>query len=62
MIPVGVGALELSVHPGSVDGLVHHEVIALKGDSYRLKNRDLGRVRLRHADQLVTVFAVVMTQ
>jgi DNA replication protein DnaC len=27
------------------DRLVHHaEVIALKGDSYRLKNRDLGRV------------------
>ena len=28
-----------------IDRLVHHaEVIALKGDSYRLKNRDLGRV------------------
>jgi DNA replication protein DnaC len=27
-----------------IDRLVHHaEVIALKGDSYRLKNRDLGR-------------------
>jgi DNA replication protein DnaC len=25
--------------------LVHHaEVISLKGDSYRLKNRDLGRI------------------
>ena len=30
---------------GWVDRLVHHaEVIALKGDSYRLKDRDLGRV------------------
>ncbi|MFI7425338.1 IS21-like element helper ATPase IstB [Nonomuraea sp. NPDC049684] len=28
-----------------IDRLVHHaEVISLKGDSYRLKNRDLGRV------------------
>lgn len=28
-----------------IDRLVHHaEVIALKGDSYRLKNRDLGRI------------------
>lgn len=28
-----------------IDRLVHHaEVIGLKGDSYRLKNRDLGRV------------------
>jgi len=28
-----------------IDRLVHHaEVIALKGDSYRLKGRDLGRV------------------
>jgi hypothetical protein len=28
-----------------IDRLVHHaELIALKGDSYRLKNRDLGRV------------------
>jgi DNA replication protein DnaC len=28
-----------------IDRLVHHaEVIWLKGDSYRLKNRDLGRV------------------
>jgi hypothetical protein len=28
-----------------VDRLVHHaEVVALRGDSYRLKNRDLGRV------------------
>ena len=29
----------------AIDRLVHHaEVISLKGDSYRLKNRDLGRV------------------
>ena len=29
----------------AIDRLVHHaEIIALKGDSYRLKNRDLGRV------------------
>jgi DNA replication protein DnaC len=28
-----------------IDRLVHHaEVIALKGDSYRLKDHDLGRV------------------
>jgi DNA replication protein DnaC len=28
-----------------IDRLVHHaEVIALKGDSYRLRNRDPGRV------------------
>jgi hypothetical protein len=27
-----------------IDRLVHHaEVVALKGDSYRLKDRDLGR-------------------
>jgi DNA replication protein DnaC len=28
-----------------VDRLVHHaEILSLKGDSYRLKDRDLGRV------------------
>ena len=28
-----------------IDRLVHHaEVVALKGDSYRLKDRDLGRI------------------
>jgi len=28
-----------------IDRLVHHaEIIALKGDSYRLKDRELGRV------------------
>ena len=35
-----------------IDRLVHHaEVIALKGDSYRLRNRDLGRVPATHGDQ-----------
>ena len=34
-----------------IDRLVHHaEVIALKGDSYRLKDRDLGRVPAATAD------------
>jgi DNA replication protein DnaC len=34
-----------------IDRLVHHaEVIALKGDSYRLKDRDLGRVPTAAAD------------
>jgi DNA replication protein DnaC len=28
-----------------IDRLVHHaDVVAIKGDSYRLKDRDLGRV------------------
>jgi DNA replication protein DnaC len=28
-----------------IDRLVHHaDVVALKGDSYRLRNRDLGRI------------------
>ena len=35
-----------------IDRLVHHaDVIALKGDSYRLKNRDLGRVPAATADE-----------
>jgi DNA replication protein DnaC len=35
-----------------IDRLVHHaEVIALKGDSYRLKNRDLGRVPATGTDE-----------
>jgi DNA replication protein DnaC len=35
-----------------IDRLVHHaDVIALKGDSYRLKNRDLGRVPTATADE-----------
>lgn len=34
-----------------IDRLVHHaEVIAFKGDSYRLKNRDLGRVTPTHTE------------
>jgi DNA replication protein DnaC len=35
-----------------IDRLVHHaEVIALKGDSYQLKDRDLGRVPTAAADE-----------
>jgi DNA replication protein DnaC len=35
-----------------IDRLVHHaEVIALKGDSYRLKDRDLGRVPTAKTDE-----------
>jgi DNA replication protein DnaC len=35
-----------------IDRLVHHaEVISLKGDSYRLKNRDLGRVPTAATDE-----------
>jgi DNA replication protein DnaC len=35
-----------------IDRLVHHaEVLALKGDSYRLKDRDLGRVPTAAADE-----------
>ncbi len=35
-----------------IDRLVHHaEVIALKGDSYRLKERDLGRVSAATIDE-----------
>ena len=34
-----------------IDRLVHHaEVIALKGDSYRLKDRDLGRATPNNTD------------
>jgi DNA replication protein DnaC len=34
-----------------IDRLVHHaEVVSLRGDSYRLKNRDLGRVSADTAD------------
>lgn len=34
-----------------IDRLVHHaEVISLKGDSYRLKDRDLGRVPTEEAN------------
>jgi DNA replication protein DnaC len=35
-----------------IDRLVHHaDVIALKGNSYRLKHRDLGRVPTPAADE-----------
>jgi DNA replication protein DnaC len=35
-----------------IDRLVHHaEVVALKGDSYRLTNRDLGRVPTAATDE-----------
>ena len=35
----------LSCCPLLIDRLVHHaDVVASKGDSYRLKDRDLGRV------------------
>lgn len=40
-----------TVAAAMIDRLVHHaEVIALKGDSYRLKDRDLGRVPAAAAD------------
>jgi DNA replication protein DnaC len=32
-----------------IDRLVHHaDILSLKGDSYRLKNRDLGRIPRPH--------------
>jgi DNA replication protein DnaC len=35
-----------------IDRLVHHaEVLALKGDSHRLKDRDLGRVPTATTDE-----------
>ena len=40
-----------TVAAAMIDRLVHHaEVIALKGDSYRLKDRDLGRVPTDNTD------------
>ena len=44
-----------TVAAAMIDRLVHHaEVIALKGDSYRLKDRDLGRAgRLQLRDQSI---------
>jgi DNA replication protein DnaC len=34
-----------TVAAAMIDRLVHHaDIISLKGDSYRLKNRDLGRI------------------
>ena len=42
--PVQDGGGDAVVSP-MLDRLVHHaEVVSLKGDSYRLKDRDLGRV------------------
>jgi len=36
---------DVTVAAAMIDRLVHHaEVVSLKGDSYRLKDRDLGRV------------------
>ena len=44
-----------TVAAAMIDRLVHHaDIISLKGDSYRLKNRDLGRIpaaRHDHGDQ-----------
>jgi DNA replication protein DnaC len=38
-------AIDGEITAAMIDRLVHHaEVISLKGDSYRLRNRDLGRV------------------
>jgi DNA replication protein DnaC len=35
----------VSVAAAMIDRLVHHaDVVSLKGDSYRLRNRDLGRL------------------
>ncbi len=46
--PGGAGAVASPPPPppaAMIDRLVHHaEVISMKGDSYRLKDRDLGRV------------------
>lgn len=40
------------VAPAMIDHLVHHaELIALKGESYRLKDRDLGRVPTAATDE-----------
>ncbi len=35
---------DATVAAATIDRLVHHAVVNLKGDSYRLKDRDLGRV------------------
>ena len=38
-----------------IDRLVHHaDVVALKGDSYRLKDRDLGRVPAATSEEPMT--------
>jgi len=46
------GAQFAAGSPAPIHRLVHHaDVIALKGDSYRLKDRDLGRVPTATADE-----------
>jgi DNA replication protein DnaC len=41
-----------TVAAAMIDRLVHHaEVVALKGDSYRLRDRDLGRVPVASSDE-----------
>ena len=46
-----------------IDRLVHHaEVIALKGDSYRLKDRDLGRVPAATTDRKMTTRGSIFTR
>ncbi len=43
---------DATVAAAMIDRLVHHaEVVALKGDSYRLKDRDLGRVPAATTDE-----------
>jgi DNA replication protein DnaC len=50
MAPAPAGS-PTSLDEAMIDRLVHHaEVIALKGDSYRIKDRDLGRVPTVTAD------------
>ena len=42
-----------TVAAAMIDRLVHHaDVVALKGDSYRLKNHDLGRIPATAAGRL----------
>ena len=42
---MGRGIGDDVVAAAMIDRLVHHaDIVALKGDSYRLRNRDLGRV------------------
>jgi DNA replication protein DnaC len=42
---------EVEINSAMIDRLVHAEVIALEGDSYRLKDRNLGRVPTAVADE-----------
>ncbi len=42
---IGWSSIDVAVAAAMIDRLVHHaEVVSLKGDSHRLKDRDLGRV------------------